>query len=79
MAHEAAFGAQFSPQMAQFYYPEAQPLPRNNPPNAHQPQNLPTMASSNAAFEQKEAANSQPVPSDEGLLGDIVPPGMRRR
>ncbi|XP_022997228.1 probable WRKY transcription factor 57 isoform X2 [Cucurbita maxima] len=90
MAHKAAFGSQFSSQGAQIYYPETQPPPRNNNNNDtptardHHSQHLPTAAASSSSnalsLEQQEPTNSQPqVASDEGLLGDIVPPGMMRR
>ncbi|XP_023537046.1 probable WRKY transcription factor 57 [Cucurbita pepo subsp. pepo] len=72
MAHEPAFGTQFSPHMAQFFYPEPHPPPTVTPPNAP---NLPSVAPS-----QEQPPNSSPqVASDEGLLGDVVAPGMRRR
>ncbi|XP_023546080.1 probable WRKY transcription factor 57 [Cucurbita pepo subsp. pepo] len=91
MAHKAAFGSQFSPQGAHIYYHETQPLPRNNNNNNdtptardHHSQHLSTAAASSSSnalsLEQQEPTNSQPqVASDEGLLGDIVPPGMMRR
>ena len=90
MAHKAAFGSQFSPQGAHIYYHETQPPPRNNNNNDtptardHHSQHLSTAAASSSSnalsLEQQEPTNSQPqVASDEGLLGDIVPPGMMRR
>ncbi|KAI4328524.1 hypothetical protein L6164_020872 [Bauhinia variegata] len=74
--HEAAFGGQLAPAMSPFYYPIQ--LPRENtalsisqPHQAHDHE----AGVSNA---MPEAAPEHPA-TDEGLLGDIVPPGMRNR
>ncbi|CAK9313154.1 unnamed protein product [Citrullus colocynthis] len=87
IAHEAAFGSQFSPQIPQFFYPDHQthPPPTTNinpaPTPNDQPHDLAPSSSSNAlSLEQQDPTNSNlQVPSDEGLLGAIIPSAMMRR
>ncbi|KAF3431558.1 hypothetical protein FNV43_RR26289 [Rhamnella rubrinervis] len=76
ISHDAAFAGQLNnPVVSQFYYPTIQ-LPRESPP-------LTTMTHSRRAPREAEETTrilqeptSDQLP-DEGLLGDIVPPGMR--
>lgn len=85
ISHEAAFAGQLAPTMSQFYHPIQLPRENNNKYN----NNNNTFSSiSQPCQAQDEAggsnamvpgdASSQP-PTDEGLLGDIVPSGMRNR
>lgn len=81
----AAAASRLPPTMSQFYYPIHQ-LPRENtsltisqPPHHHQQaQDHEAGGSSSSTVVMPDDAASQP-PTDEGLLGDIVPPGMRSR
>lgn len=91
-AHEAAaFASQFTtpppppspqPSAFQFYYPRI-PYPQQTSPSS-MPQSYQHLAhearGSSRSF-QEEPAESNPdqIPMDDGLLGDIVPPGMRNR
>ncbi|KAI9124892.1 hypothetical protein K1719_004219 [Acacia pycnantha] len=81
--HEtAAFAAgQFAPTMSRFYYPIQLPPSDNNntglssrPPHHH---HEPARTGSSSSVTCPDHAASQPPPPDQGLLGDIVPPGMR--
>lgn len=78
--HEAAFAGQFGSTMPQFYYP-IQQLPRENTCSSNIPQPIQPLheeaGGSNSATMSADTL-SQP-PTDEGLLGDIVPRGMRNR
>ena len=69
--HEATFVNHLTSPLSQFYYPGIQ---------LHQ-QNLPTITRSPAqTTEACRVPEPNPQPQvDEGLLGDIVPPGMRSR
>uniref|UniRef100_A0A6M2ETB8 WRKY domain-containing protein n=1 Tax=Populus davidiana TaxID=266767 RepID=A0A6M2ETB8_9ROSI len=73
ISHEATFASHMTPPTSQFYYPGMQ-LPRENPPSTVvQSQPLPV-----GARECNTVPTRTPqLPTDEGLLGDIVPPGMR--
>jgi hypothetical protein len=73
ISHEATFASHMNPPTSQFYYPGMQ-LPRENPPSTVvQSQPLPV-----GARECNTVPTRTPqLPTDEGLLGDIVPPGMR--
>ncbi|XP_022735300.1 probable WRKY transcription factor 57 [Durio zibethinus] len=74
ISHEAAFAGQFTPGVSQFYYPGSQ-LHREIPPSITQSHQLPIDGG-----ESRELPQPTPkLPTDEGLLGDIVPPGMRNR
>ena len=76
ISHEAAFAGQLAPTMSQFYYPIQ--LPRENTFSgiSQSCQAQDETRGSNAVM----AANASPQPpTDEGLLGDIVPQGMRNR
>ncbi|KAE8663917.1 putative glycogen phosphorylase [Hibiscus syriacus] len=79
ISHEAAFGGQLTPAVSQFYNPGLQ-LHREIPPSI-------TRSQSKAHEAPTDVGESRPVPkptaskspTDEGLLSDIVPPGMRNR
>lgn len=79
ISHEAAFvpGHLNTPVVSQFnYYPTIQ-LPRESP-------HLTTMthahrAPNEAGDRTRRLQEPNDQPPDEGLLGDIVPPGMRSR
>ena len=74
ISHEAVFAGQLTPAVSQFYYPGVQ-LHREIPPNITRSHLVP--------FEVGESrALPEPIPqlpTDEGLLGDILPPGMPNR
>ncbi|KAE8719412.1 putative WRKY transcription factor 28 [Hibiscus syriacus] len=70
--HEVAFARQFTPAISQFYHPHGIQLHREIPPSTTQSHQVP--------IEVRESPEPTPqFPKDEGLLGDIVPPGMRNR
>ncbi|KAG8654202.1 probable WRKY transcription factor 57 [Manihot esculenta] len=71
ISHEATFVSQLTPSVSQFYYPGIQ-----------LPEIPPTITESNQLSVQRIEPTtllvpSPRIPADEGLLGDIVPPGMR--
>ncbi|XWS64202.1 hypothetical protein CRYUN_Cryun06bG0166100 [Craigia yunnanensis] len=72
IGHEASFAGQLTPVVSQFYYSGVQ-LHREIPPSITQSHQVP--------IEIRESrAQQEPAPklaTDEGLLGDIVPTGMR--
>ncbi|KAK9276251.1 hypothetical protein L1049_005782 [Liquidambar formosana] len=75
ISHEAAaFAGQLSSPASQFYYPGMQ-FRRESPLSISQPHQVPIEAAESHALPRP---TPQP-PTDEGLLGDIVPPGMRNR
>ncbi|XP_052725653.1 probable WRKY transcription factor 57 isoform X2 [Vigna angularis] len=82
ICHEAAaFAGQLAP-MSQFYYPIHSPRETNNI-NTLSSISPPCQAQDDASGGSNtvmpaDASSLQP-PTDEGLLGDIVPPGMRIR
>ncbi|KAF5745435.1 hypothetical protein HS088_TW07G01019 [Tripterygium wilfordii] len=73
ISHEAAFAAgHLTLPMSQFYYPGVQ-LPGENPPSN-------TQLHQQQLGQARDRTSSVRVPnSDDGLLGDIVPRGMRKR
>ncbi|RDX78541.1 putative WRKY transcription factor 57 [Mucuna pruriens] len=77
ISHEAAFAGQLAPTMSQFYYPIQLPRESNTFRTISQPCQAQDEAGGSSAIMPADAS-SQP-PTDEGLLGDIVPPGMRIR
>ncbi|KAE8657410.1 putative WRKY transcription factor 57 [Hibiscus syriacus] len=72
ISHEAAFGGQLTPAVSQFYHPEVQ-LHKEIPPSRTQSQ----LQAHETPIDVGET-RSEP-PTDEGLLGDIVPSGMHNR
>ncbi|OMO71974.1 DNA-binding WRKY [Corchorus olitorius] len=76
ISHEAAaFAAgQFTPTVSQFYYPGVQ-LNREILPSITQSQQVPISAAESRSLPEP----TPQLPTDEGLLGDMVPPGMRNR
>lgn len=83
ISHEASFTSQFSPTMPQFYYPIQIPTESNTctTPVSQHSQSLDDHEagrSSSATMAVSDASLPQ-HPTDEGLLGDIVPRGMRSR
>ncbi|CAJ2648098.1 probable WRKY transcription factor 57 isoform X2 [Trifolium pratense] len=90
ISHESSFSSQFAPTMPQFYYPiqlprelntctttttttVSQPCERRHDYEAGRSSSA-TMAAADASLPALP-----PPPTDEGLLGDIVPRGMRNR
>ncbi|GMI99870.1 WRKY DNA-binding protein 57 [Hibiscus trionum] len=77
--HEAAFGGQLTPAVSQLYHPGSH-LHREIPLNISQSQSQAHQAPIDAGESRSEPEPTTPKPpTDEGLLGDIVPPGMRNR
>jgi len=73
ICHQATFSSHMTPPMSQFIYPGMQ-LPRENPPSTVvQSRPLPVEA------RECSTVSSTPTPqlATDGLLGDIVPLGMR--
>lgn len=69
--HEAGFAAHLSPAFSPYYYPAVQ-MPQGSPSTVKSQQD--------EAGEPPALPDPTPqLPTDEGLLGDIVPPGMRNR
>ncbi|XP_031269543.1 probable WRKY transcription factor 57 [Pistacia vera] len=71
--HEAGFAAHLTPAFSPYYYPAVQnQMPHERPSivRSHQDE-----AGEPPAFPDP----TPQLPTDEGLLGDIVPPGMRNR
>lgn len=90
-AHEAAaFASQFTtppplsppPSAFQFYYPRV-PFPQQTSPSSmprsHQDPAHEARGLSRSFQEEPADSNPDQTPMDDGLLGDIVPPGMRNR
>ncbi|XP_057493466.1 probable WRKY transcription factor 57 [Actinidia eriantha] len=77
ISHEAAFTSQLIPSSAsQFHYPGVQ-FPQQNPLSTiTQLRQVPGEARESPSLPQP---NPPRLPTDEGLLGDMVPPGMRNR
>ncbi|MBA0556304.1 hypothetical protein Golob_026417 [Gossypium lobatum] len=65
ISHETAFAGRFTPSVSQFYYPHGE-----IPASIIRSQQVPI-----------EIVESRTLPqtTNEGLLGDIVPPGIRNR
>ncbi|KAJ1389833.1 WRKY domain [Sesbania bispinosa] len=77
ISHEAAFaGSHMAPAMSQLYYPVQ--LPRANTFSSISQPCQPQDEAGGSSATMPPDASPQP-PTDEGLLGDIVPPGMRHR
>ncbi|KAE8683034.1 putative WRKY transcription factor 28 [Hibiscus syriacus] len=73
--HEVAFARQFTPTSSQFYHPHGIQLHREISSSTTRPHQVPIEVG-----ESRELPEStSQFPKDEGLLGDIVPPGMRNR
>lgn len=79
ISHEAAFTThQLSPLASQFYLPGGVQYPQEVPMSAPESRQIPgESAEARRLPETSQPANQ--LPTDEGLLGDIVPPGMRSR
>lgn len=76
ITHEAALAGQLTtPVVSQFYYPSFQ-FPRENPLTATQTSHQAPTSEAGESNIMQAAASQLP---DEGLLGDMVPPGMRSR
>ncbi|XVF85837.1 hypothetical protein PTKIN_Ptkin17bG0149900 [Pterospermum kingtungense] len=79
ISHEAAFAGQLIPPASQLYYPGAQ-LQREIPRTITQSQSQSHQVPVNDVGDSRPLPQpTQQLPTDEGLLGDIVPPGMRNR
>lgn len=76
ISHET-FAGQFHPPVSQFYYPTGAPLPQENPFIITQSQQIPGEAGDESS--RAMPGPTPQFPSNEGLLGDIVPPNMRNR
>ncbi|XP_061362401.1 probable WRKY transcription factor 57 [Gastrolobium bilobum] len=76
ISHEAAFAGQLAPTMSQFYYPIQLPRSDNTFTSISQPCQAHDEAGGSNTTTMPSDTSPQP-PTDEGLLGDIVPPGMR--
>ncbi|EEF50776.1 hypothetical protein RCOM_1621230 [Ricinus communis] len=75
ISHEVTFVNHMTPPVSQFYYTGIQ-TPRENPPTITQSQQtLPAQTGEPGTLREPNRRG----PTDEGLLGDIVPPGMRNR
>ncbi|CAN4124570.1 unnamed protein product [Withania somnifera] len=87
MSHEAAaFSSQLiTPLPSQFYHPSGVQYPQElvSMPAAPESRTMPGETGSSEAHRLPEtsqpAATTTQLPTDEGLLGDIVPPGMRSK
>ena len=91
ITHEAAAfpGGHLAPPVSKFYYPTIHPTLTPESNNNNSPDLVTNMTQSNQvvayeagdsgiAIEKRTSIPVLQVP-DEGLLGDIVPPGMRSR
>ncbi|XP_057448132.1 probable WRKY transcription factor 57 isoform X2 [Lotus japonicus] len=77
--HEAAFtSGQLGPPMSRFYYP-IQLSRENTSSSISQPSQAHDEAGGSSTMMPADDDASPQPPTDEGLLGDIVPPGMRNR
>ncbi|KAE8661440.1 UDP-glucose 6-dehydrogenase-like isoform 1 [Hibiscus syriacus] len=76
ISHEAAFTGQLTPAVSQFHHPGEQ-LHREIPPSTTQSQSH--QSPIDAGESRSEPEPTSEPPTDEGLLGDIVPPGIRYR
>ncbi|GMJ04635.1 WRKY DNA-binding protein 57 [Hibiscus trionum] len=72
IGHEVAFARQFNPATSQFYHPQGM---QGIPPSTTQSHQVPIEARESGSLPE----STSQLPKDEGLLGDIVPPGMRNR
>ncbi|GMI87423.1 WRKY DNA-binding protein 57 [Hibiscus trionum] len=73
--HEVAFARQFTPAVSQFHHPHGIQLHRGIPPSTTQSHQVPIEVRESREIPEPTSQ----LPKDEGLLGDIVPPGMRNR
>lgn len=77
--HDAAFATQLAPpSMSHFYYPIQLPS-RQNTLGISQPRQVQQDETAGGSSTVMLETADSPRPTDEGLLGDIVPPGMRNR
>ncbi|KAK6931314.1 WRKY domain [Dillenia turbinata] len=76
ISHESAFAGHLTNPASQFYYPAAVQVHQQVPPSITHSSQVPTIGEPRV---QPEAATSSQLPTDEGLLGDLVPPGMRNK
>ncbi|KAL2349175.1 hypothetical protein Fmac_003175 [Flemingia macrophylla] len=80
ISHEAAFAGQLAPTMSQFYCPIQSRIENSTFSSISQPcQPQDEAAGGGPSAIMQADASSQQHPTDEGLLGDMVPPGMRIR
>lgn len=75
ISHEATFPSHLTPPVSQFYYPGDQ-LSKNSTASMIQSQQFRVGASEPHASSSESTLQ---LSIDEGLLGDIVPPGMRSK
>ncbi|CAK9186184.1 unnamed protein product [Ilex paraguariensis] len=74
ISHETTIASQLTPSGSQFYYPSIQ-FPQQSSLGFRPTQEVP-----GESGQTHRVPDSTPrLPTDEGLLGDIVPPGMRNR
>ncbi|KAL4384218.1 hypothetical protein GQ457_15G004700 [Hibiscus cannabinus] len=79
ISHEAPCGGQLTPAVSQFYHPGVQ-LHSEIPLSITQSQAQAHQAPIDVGgFRSEPESTTSKPPTDEGLLGDIVPPGMRNR
>ncbi|PIN21939.1 hypothetical protein CDL12_05352 [Handroanthus impetiginosus] len=71
---EVPFGRHFATSNSQFYHPRLH-YPRENSLSIRQ--SSPNIQVKGRETHKEQEASSQPTVTGEGLLGDIVPPGMR--
>ncbi|KAJ9174185.1 hypothetical protein P3X46_017240 [Hevea brasiliensis] len=74
ISHEATLVNHLTPPVSQFYYPGIQ-LPRESPPTITRSQQIPVQTVESGTLREL----TPQIPIDEGLLGDIVRPGMLNR
>lgn len=85
ISHEtAAFTSQLTPLPSQFYHPSGVQYPQELVPMHVAPESRTMPGETGSSEARRLPETSQPaaatqLPTDEGLLGDIVPPGMRSR
>ncbi|KAE8673265.1 purple acid phosphatase family protein [Hibiscus syriacus] len=75
ISHEVAFARQFNPAISQIYHPQGIQLHNGIPPSTTQSHQVPIEVRESRSLPE----STSQLPKDEGLLGDIVPPGMRNR
>ncbi|KAK4376609.1 hypothetical protein RND71_002905 [Anisodus tanguticus] len=84
ISHEAAFTSQLTPLASQFYHPAGVQYPQELVPmSTAAPESRQILPGETGYQARRLPETSQPgttqLRTDEGLLGDIVPPGMRSR
>ncbi|KAA8529364.1 hypothetical protein F0562_033837 [Nyssa sinensis] len=77
ISHEASYAGQLTPG-PQFYYPGLVQFPQESSLNITQSHQVPGEAGDQSRV-LPAAPNPHSLPTDEGLLGDMVPPGMRNQ